>query len=325
MDSQPLIQLWRKNKFIPGQQNITNAIPKKADARNELFNKLIEDRELIQDVRCGIDLLLDACDKLAQTRAYSKDKTCYSSKLLITYDFLLVAHVLRLFFPPEMMRELRKASQEASMTKKRSIGGDQGPNKKAKLDTLGDGPMIKVESPSILDFNISLGGAAPHDKKDTVVSNPFKSRHDDQGLSERSGFNFGQASKKRHREDADEGEEGLSEKSGFNFGQASKKRRREDENEAEEGLNEKSGFNFGQASKKRRREDENEEEEGLGEDSGFNSEWGSKKRRREDEEEEEDKAPTKKLRPGPGFTFGEASDEDNSFFGKPKFTFRNAS
>ncbi|KAJ4196916.1 hypothetical protein NW759_016373 [Fusarium solani] len=244
MDSQPLIQLWRKNKFIPGQQNITNAIPKKADARNELFNKLIEDRELIQDV---------------------------SSKLLITYDFLLVAHVLRLFFPPEMMQELRKASQEASMTKKRGIGGDQGPNKKARLDTLGDGPMIKVESPSILDFNISLGGSAPHHKKDTVVSNPFKSRHGDQGLSEKSGFNFGQASKKRHREDEDE------------------------------------------------------EEEGLGEDSGFNSEWGSKKRRREDEEEEEDKVPTKKLRPGPGFTFGEASDEDNSFFGKPKFTFRNAS
>ncbi|KAL6359121.1 hypothetical protein LRP88_09321 [Fusarium phalaenopsidis] len=196
------------------------------------------------------------------------------------------------------MQELRKASQEASMTKKRGIGGDQGPNKKARLDTLGDGPMIKVESPSILDFNISLGGAAPHDKKDTVVSNPFKSRHDDQGLSERSGFNFGQASKKR---------------------------RREDESEEEEGLGGESGFNFGQASKKRHREDADEEEEGSGEDSGFNSEWGSKKRRREDEEEEEDKAPTKKLRPGPGFTFGEASDEDNSFFGKPKFTFRNAS
>ncbi|KAJ4175409.1 hypothetical protein NW767_015792, partial [Fusarium falciforme] len=79
------------------------------------------------------------------------------------------------------------------------------------------------------------------------------------------------------------------------------------------------------ASKKRRREDENEEEEGLGEKSGFNFGQASKKRHREDEEDEEDKVPTKKLRPGPGFTFGEASDEDNSFFGKPKFTFRNAS
>lgn len=295
MDSQPLIQLWRKNRFIPGQQNIPNAIPKKADARNELFNKLIEDRELIQDIRCGIDLLLDACDKLAQTRAYAKDKTSYSSKLLITYDFLLVAHVLRLFFPPEMMQELRKASQEAPMTKKRGIEGDQGPNKKARLDTLGDGPMIKVESPSILDFNISLGGSAPHHKKDTAVSNPFKSRHDDQGLGEKSGLNFGQ------------------------------KRRREDDNEEEEGLGEDSGFISEWGSRKRRREDENEEGEELGEKFGFNFGQASKKRHREDEEDEKDKVPTKKLRLGPGFTFGEASDEDNSFLGKPKFTFRNAS
>ncbi|KAH7000872.1 hypothetical protein EDB80DRAFT_809947 [Ilyonectria destructans] len=109
---QQLILLWKNNEFFPGEQSPATAVPKNANAREELFKEVVDDKDIVQDIRDGISLLHDACNAIETTQRFRKQPDFYNPNALVTYDFLLVAHVLRLFFPKKMMKELRKPDED---------------------------------------------------------------------------------------------------------------------------------------------------------------------------------------------------------------------
>ncbi|KAH6869650.1 hypothetical protein B0T10DRAFT_568776 [Thelonectria olida] len=96
---QQSILLWKSNQFLSD----AISVPKGSNAREKLFRELVEDENIVRDTKNGIELLNQACLAIAATQAFRKQPDQYNPNILTTYDFMLLARILRLFFPCDMM------------------------------------------------------------------------------------------------------------------------------------------------------------------------------------------------------------------------------
>jgi hypothetical protein len=105
-----LIQLWNNDRFVPGGQTASNSLPSDNETKRERSTKLHQDRTIVRDIRDGIAILGHAVDRLEKTQEFNRNPSAFKGNtrdILMSDDFLMVAHVLRLVFPEGMMSELR--------------------------------------------------------------------------------------------------------------------------------------------------------------------------------------------------------------------------
>lgn len=148
------------------RQSTNIDLPSTAKARDELFNRLVQDEDLLRDVRDGISLLQDAYKAIAATQEFRKKPDEYSPNILITYDFLLLVGKLRQFFPEEMMKELRRSPANRLTTNKRGLGFGEGPSKRQKLgaNVFGAGGGVKRSREDDSEDDDSLEGPSKQQK-----------------------------------------------------------------------------------------------------------------------------------------------------------------
>jgi len=148
-----LIHLWSNDRFVPGGQPVTHALPTSDEERKQRVLDINQDSTIVQDIRDGIAILSNAIDGLETTRRFNQDPDSFrgqTQEVLMSHDYLLLAHVLRLVFPEGMMSELRprkRALDEGDSfdglegkrqnTEHRSFLTPKGPGQRMKQDHAG--------------------------------------------------------------------------------------------------------------------------------------------------------------------------------------------
>jgi hypothetical protein len=148
-----LIHLWSNDRFVPGGQPVTHALPTSDEERKQRVLDINQYSTIVQDIRDGIAILSNAIDGLETTRRFNQDPDSFrgqTQEVLMSHDYLLLAHVLRLVFPEGMMSELRprkRALDEGDSfdglegkrqnTEHRSFLTPKGPGQRMKQDHAG--------------------------------------------------------------------------------------------------------------------------------------------------------------------------------------------
>jgi hypothetical protein len=165
-----LIQLWNNDRFVPGGQTVSNSLPSDNETKRERFTKLHHDRTIVRDIRDGIAILGHAVDGLEKTQEFNRDPSAFKGntrEILMSDDFLMVAHVLRLIFPEGMMSGLRPRKrghdevddddnnnhEEGGTRKYRPLLTPKGPSQKQGPYT---GGLFKSIKPERKDVSFSL-------------------------------------------------------------------------------------------------------------------------------------------------------------------------
>jgi hypothetical protein len=117
-----LIQLWSNDRFVPGGDPVTQALPTSDEERKTRLLEMNRDSTIVEDFRDGIALLSNAIEGLEITQRFNQDPSSFrghTQEVLMSHDYLLLAHVLRLIFPEGMMSELR--SRKRALDERDSI------------------------------------------------------------------------------------------------------------------------------------------------------------------------------------------------------------
>ena len=105
-----LIHLWSNDRFVPGGHPVTHALPTSDEERKQRVLDMNQDSTIVQDFRDGIAILSNAIEGLETTRRFNQDPDSFrgqTQEVLMSHDYLLLAHILRLVFPEGIMSELR--------------------------------------------------------------------------------------------------------------------------------------------------------------------------------------------------------------------------
>ncbi|SPJ72383.1 uncharacterized protein FTOL_02111 [Fusarium torulosum] len=164
-----LIQLWNNNRFVPGGQTVSNSLPSDNETKRERFTKLHHDRTIVRDIRDGIAILGHAVDGLEKTQEFNRDPSAFKGntrEVLMSDDFLMVAHVLRLIFPEGMMSELRPRKRGRD-----EVDDDDNNNNHEEGGTRKYRPLLTPKGPSQL---------VPRTKQGPYTGGLFKSTRPEQ-------------------------------------------------------------------------------------------------------------------------------------------------
>ncbi|KAM0368579.1 hypothetical protein ACHAPY_011406 [Fusarium culmorum] len=145
-----LIHLWSNDRFVPGGHPVTHALPTSDKERKQRVLDIDQESTIFQDFRDGIAILSNAIEGLETTRRFNQDPDSFrgqTQEVLMSHDYLLLVHVLRLVFPEGMMSELRprkRALEEGDSFDGRE-GKRQNTEHRSFLTPKGPGERMKQE------------------------------------------------------------------------------------------------------------------------------------------------------------------------------------